>query len=102
MEISPGRTVADAEAIGRLSPLVSYVTPISELSGCSISRGNQSFRNEVSGCWPDFIPINKHELEFGRGLSVLDTENAQRVCVIGRMWSICFGPTNPISIRLAN
>jgi putative ABC transport system permease protein len=85
MEISPGRTVADAEAISKLSPLVNYVTPISDLNGCLISRANQSFRNEVSGCWPDFVPINKHELEFGRGLSFLDIENAQRACVIGRM-----------------
>jgi len=84
MEISPGRTVVDAEAIARSSPLVNYVTPVSELSSCSISRANQSFRSEVSGCWPDFIPINKHEIEFGRGLTLLDVENAQRACVIGR------------------
>ena len=85
MEISPGRTVADAEAIARSSPLVSYVTPISELGSCAISRANQTFRNQVSGCWPDYIPINKHEVELGRGLSFLDLENAQPVCVIGRL-----------------
>jgi putative ABC transport system permease protein len=83
-EISPGRTVADAEAIEKSSPLVSYVTPISDL-GCVLSCANQSFRNQISGCWPDFVPINKHEIEFGRGLSYLDIERAQRVCVIGRL-----------------
>jgi putative ABC transport system permease protein len=83
-EISPGRTVADAEAIAKSSPLVAYVTPISEF-GCTIACGSQSFRNQISGCWPDFVPINKHEIEFGRGLSFLDIERAQRVCVIGRL-----------------
>jgi putative ABC transport system permease protein len=83
-EISPGRTVADAEAIAKSSPLVAHVTPISEL-GCVMSCGNQSFRNQISGCWPDFVPINKHEIEFGRGLSCLDVERAQRVCVVGRL-----------------
>jgi putative ABC transport system permease protein len=83
-EISPGRTVADAEAISKSSPLVSYVTPVSDL-GCVMACGNQSFRNQISGCWPDFVPINKHEIEFGRGLSYLDVERAKRVCVIGRL-----------------
>ena len=84
-EISPGRTVKDAEAIARSSPLVSYVTPVSELGSCAVTRSNQSFRAQVSGCWPDFIPINKHVVAHGRGLSDLDVENAQRVCVIGRL-----------------
>ncbi|MEA3210333.1 MAG: putative transport system permease protein [Chthoniobacter sp.] len=83
-EISPGRTLADAEAIARSSSLVSYVTPVSMLPSAAIQRSNQSFRNEVSGCWPDFIPINKHEVEYGRGLSNLDLELGLRVCVIGR------------------
>src|SRR4030095_7929801 len=83
-EISPGRTVADAEAISRSSPLISHVTPVSELSSCTIIRANQSFRNQVSGCWPDFIPINKHEIALGRGLSFLDIDAAQHVCVVRR------------------
>ena len=83
-EISPGRTVLDAEAILRSSPLVSHVTPVSEL-GCVLTCGNQSFRNQIAGCWPDYVPINKHEIAFGRGLTYLDNERAQRVCVIGRL-----------------
>ncbi len=82
-EISPGRTVADAEAIARSAPLVSYVTPVSELRG-TIQRGSQSFRTEIQGCWPDFVPINKHAIATGRNLSALDLELGHRVCVIGR------------------
>jgi len=84
-EISPGPTVADAEAIAKASALVSYVTPVSELSGCAISRANQSFRGSVSGCWPDFVPINKHQIAQGRSLAFLDVQNALRVCVVGQL-----------------
>ncbi|MES2568846.1 MAG: ABC transporter permease [Verrucomicrobiota bacterium] len=90
-EISPGRTVADAEAIRKSAHLVSYVTPVSELQSCAITRANQIFRSFVVGAWPDYVPINKHEVARGRGLSEMDVENAQRVCVIGdgitqRLW----------------
>jgi len=84
-EISPGRTVADAEAIARSAHLVSYVTPVSSLNGAAITRSNQTFRTEVSGCWPDFVPINKHSIAAGRNLSELDLETGQRVCVIGQL-----------------
>jgi putative ABC transport system permease protein len=83
-EISPGRTLGDAEAIARACPLVSYVAPTSEIASAAISRANQVFRAPVVGTWPDFIPVNKHELERGRGLSALDIENELRICVIGQ------------------
>src|SRR3954471_6222371 len=65
-EISPGRTVLDAEAIAHSAHLVSYVTPMSSLPSAAIQRSNQTFRTEVSGCWPDFVPINKHVIQHGR------------------------------------
>jgi putative ABC transport system permease protein len=84
-EISPGRTVADAEAIARSAHLVSYVTPVSSLNGAAIQRAGNTFRSEVSGCWPDFVPINKHTIAAGRNITELDLETGQRVCVIGRL-----------------
>jgi len=84
-EISPGRTVADAEAIVRSAPLVSHVTPVSQLPSGTLQRGNQAFRAEVNGCWPDYVPINKHTIAAGRGLSELDLELGLRVCVVGRL-----------------
>ncbi len=83
-EISPGRTLGDAEAIARSCPLVSRVAPTSEIASAAISRSHQVFRSPVVGTWPDFIPVNKHELERGRSLSALDIENVHRVCVIGQ------------------
>ena len=61
-DISPGRTVTDAEAIERYVPGISAVTPISELNA-AVSQGGNTVRSQVSGCWPDFVPINKHEID---------------------------------------
>ncbi len=94
-EISPGRTVEDAEAIARSAPLVSYVTPVSSLPGAAITRSNRTFRNEVNGCWPDFVPINKHTIVSGRNLSALDLESGRRVCVIGRLVVEKLWPESP-------
>lgn len=90
-DMSPGRTVADAEAILRSAPLVSRVTPSSDLSSCAITHGSETFRGAVSGCWPDYVEINKHNVEYGRNLTQLDNDEAKRVCVIGtsvveRLW----------------
>ncbi len=83
-EISPGRTVADADAIARSSPLVSYVTPISQLPA-AVQRAGNTFRTEINGCWPDYVPINKHVIGAGRNLCPLDLELGLRVCVVGRL-----------------
>lgn len=90
-DISPGRTVADAEAIQKSASLVARVTPTSELGNAAVTRGGETFRGAVSGCWPDYVEINKHVVERGRNLSFLDMERASRVCVIGatvveRLW----------------
>ncbi len=84
-EVSEGRTLLDAEAIAQSAHLVSYVTPVSSLGSAAIQRSNRTFRCEVNGCWPDFVPINKHVIAAGRNLSALDLETGQRVCVIGRL-----------------
>ncbi len=82
-EISPGRTVRDAEAIARAKNLVTFVSPVVDLSG-NIVAGGENFKGEVKGVWPDYLPINKHEIEIGRELCWLDVETAQRVAVVGR------------------
>ncbi len=84
-EISQGRTVADAEAIATCWPAVSYVTPVSELGTAALTRGNQTFRTSVAGGWPDYVPINKHEIAHGRNITFLDVEQARHVCVIGNL-----------------
>lgn len=89
-DISPGRTVADAEAIQRSANLISRVTPVSDLSG-TVTRAGETYRGQVSGCWPDFVDINKHVIGQGRGITFLDVDQAMRVCVVGtavveRLW----------------
>ena len=83
-EISPGATVADAEIIRRRADLVNYVSPVSELGNAALTRGNQTFRAIVYGCWPDFAYINKHEIATGRLLSQIDLDEARHVCLVGR------------------
>ncbi|HET6407475.1 MAG TPA: ABC transporter permease, partial [Chthoniobacteraceae bacterium] len=82
-EISPGRTVADADAISRARALVTYVSPVVDINA-NVVAGAENFRGEVKGAWPDYMPINKHIVEVGRDLCWLDVETAQRVAVIGR------------------
>ena len=94
LEISPGRTVADAEAIARSSPLVSYVTPVSQLPA-AVQRAGNTFRTEINGCWPDYVPINKHVVAIGRNLCPLDLEMGLRVCVIGRLVADKLWPERP-------
>ena len=83
-DISPGSTVADAEMIQRRAPLVNYVSPESNLKNAALTRGAQTFRATVDGCWPDFVVIKKHEISAGRGLTQLDLDEARHVCLIGQ------------------
>lgn len=82
-EISPGRTVEDALAIQNTAGLVSYVSPVVDIAA-SVVAGGETFKGEVKGSWPDYVPINKHVVEIGRNLTWLDVERAQHVAVVGR------------------
>jgi putative ABC transport system permease protein len=82
-EISPGRTIVDAEAISKARNLVTFVSPVVDISA-NVVAGAENFRGEVKGAWPDFMPINKHKVEVGRDLCWLDVDTAQHVAVIGR------------------
>ena len=83
-EISPGRTLADAEAIERTAGLVSYVSPVVDVPA-SVVVGAETFKTVLKGAWPDYLPINKHLVEIGRPLTWLDVDQAAHVCVVGRM-----------------
>lgn len=83
-EISPGRTLQDAEAIRESASLIAHVSPTSEIGSCAVTRDANTFRNGVTGCWPDLVDINKHTIRYGRNLSQTDLDEARRVCVVGR------------------
>jgi putative ABC transport system permease protein len=54
------------------------------LGNAALTRGRQTFRATVMGCWPDYAYINKHELASGRMLSQIDLDEARHVVVVGR------------------
>ncbi|MGC1480446.1 MAG: ABC transporter permease [Chthoniobacterales bacterium] len=80
--LSPGRTLQDAEAIRRSAPLVSFVSPEID-DGMPVSAGANRFRGRVRGVWPEYAEATDTKLEYGRLLSDLDIERASRTVVIG-------------------
>src|SRR5215207_8084931 len=81
-DTSPGRTVADAEAIKSSALLVNAVAPIYE-QPVALQRGSIEYRTQIRGAWPDHVVVNRHIVEHGRNLCQLDLDEAQRVCVVG-------------------
>ncbi|MDD5198250.1 MAG: ABC transporter permease [Terrimicrobiaceae bacterium] len=80
--LSPGRTLQDAYAIKQAAPLVSHVSPQLDL-GLPVSSGGQTMRVRVSGVWPDFLEIARHQIAAGRFIGDLDVDRGQRCAVIG-------------------
>lgn len=93
-EISPGRTVEDAEAISKIPHLVSRVSPVVGIS-VNMIAGSNNFRNEAQAVWPDYLPINKHNVALGRPITWLDVEEAKHVCVVGRLVVDKLWPDHP-------
>jgi putative ABC transport system permease protein len=95
-EISPGRTIEDAEAIRTAHGVVNYVSPVLDIPA-NIVAGAENFSTEVKGAWPDYMPINNHVVEFGRELSWLDVDQAHHVCVVGSavVEDLWFGRPHP-------
>ncbi|MEO6741443.1 MAG: ABC transporter permease [Chthoniobacteraceae bacterium] len=81
-DTSPGRTVDDAELIAAAAKHVSRVTPW-YTQYVPLLRGSEKFRAYIYGVWPDYIPINRHVVEYGRSISQLDLDEGRAVCVIG-------------------
>jgi putative ABC transport system permease protein len=81
-DTSPGRTVADAEAIKASATLTAAVAPIYD-QAVTLQRGTAEFRTQIRGAWPDHLIVNRHNVTHGRNLCQLDLDEAQRVCVVG-------------------
>ena len=81
-DTSPGRTVADAEAIKASAQLVKAVAPIYD-QAVALQRGSVEVRAQIRGAWPDHLVVNRHNVAYGRNLCQLDLDEAQRVCVVG-------------------
>ena len=81
-DTSPGRTVEDAELIQRAAKHVRMVTPW-YTQFVPLVRKSERLRAYIYGVWPDYVPINRHAIEYGRNITQLDMDEGRAVCVIG-------------------
>ena len=81
-DTSRGRTVEDAELIQRAAKHVSLVTPW-YTQFVPLVRKSERLRAYIYGVWPDYVPINRHTVEFGRNITQTDLDEGRSVCVIG-------------------
>jgi putative ABC transport system permease protein len=91
-DLSPGRTLQDAYAVQQSAPLISQVSPQLE-DGMPVSAGGDAMRVRVTGAWPDYMDVAKHQLAAGRFLSQLDVDRGQRAAVIGDSVASTLWPT---------
>ena len=90
--LSPGRTLRDAEAIRRSATFISHVSPeISLNTAVATEGGGNPDRRAVRGVYPDHFVIGMHKVAAGRFLTPLDIERGSRCTVVGdtvakRLW----------------
>jgi len=78
----PTLTIADMQAIGRLSP-VAYATALTQQS-VQLVYGPNNWNTMAVGTTPDFHSVRSWPVEAGRGLTEADLNGALRVAVIGK------------------
>ena len=82
--LSPGRTLRDAEAIRRSATFISHVSPeISLNTAVATDGGGNPDRRMVRGIYPDHFVIAMHHIAAGRFLTELDLERGSRCAVVG-------------------
>jgi putative ABC transport system permease protein len=82
--LSPGRTLRDAEAIRRSATFISHVSPeISLNTAVATDGGGNPDRRMVRGVYPDHFVIAMHQIAAGRFLTALDLERGSRCAVVG-------------------
>lgn len=81
--LSPGRTLADADALRKGAPLIDLVDPEMVLGNAAVSHSNKTVRLQVSGAGPEYFEIGKFELSEGRLIAQTDLDSVSRVVVIG-------------------
>ena len=80
--LSPGRTLADVEALRKAAPLVDLVSPEAYVPG-AVTHSNHTSRANVAGVCPEFLEMGKFEITKGRMISQLDLDQVNRVVVLG-------------------
>ena len=80
--LSPGRTLRDAQAISASAPLISHISP-ELVFGAAVSSGSKMERKAVRGIFPDHFVVSRHEIAAGRFLTDLDIERGLHSAVVG-------------------
>jgi putative ABC transport system permease protein len=82
--LSPGRTLRDAEAIRRSASFISHVSPEINLNtAVATEGGGNPERRVVQGVYPDHFVIGMQQAAAGRFLTPLDIERGSRCAVVG-------------------
>jgi len=99
--LSPGHTIADADAVRKLCPHLVYVSPMTQ-SVSVIYRGRKRDRTDIEGVYPEARIIENFDLESGRFISDEDIAHRNQVIVIGNMvYDRLFEPgENPIGQKV--
>lgn len=82
---APGLTMKDVDAIRKLVPTVSHISPEVSIRFTSISRNGREFKTNVTGTMSDWLVINKRSVQKGRFLSDADEPSRAKVCVLGSL-----------------
>ncbi len=81
--LSPGRTLADAEALRGIPHLISHVAPEMQAGATLSAPDGATVSARVTGTWPDNFTVSQHAMAAGRFLTDLDLQRGARVVVLG-------------------
>jgi len=81
-DLSPGITIADAEALREHATLITAVAPVYEQSA-TLEHGEADYRYNIRGVLPEHVIVQNHKIAAGRAICQLDLDEASKVCVIG-------------------
>lgn len=101
---SPGLTLKDAEALGRVLPTIERVSPEIVLP-TNVIQDAKLVKGRVVGINNDFFELNRLALERGQLFHDVHINEGQSVCIIGKnIQSRFFSEDNPIgkSIKCGN
>jgi putative ABC transport system permease protein len=93
--LSPGRTLADAEALKASSRLISHVSPEMQTGATLSAPDGKTITGRITGAWPDNFVVSQHQLGEGRFITDLDVERGTRVVVLGSAVAAELWPAEP-------
>jgi putative ABC transport system permease protein len=97
--LSPGRTLRDAEALKQSANFLSHVSPEIFLStAVATDGGGNPDRRMVRGVYPDHFVIGMHQIRAGRFLTPLDLERGSRSAVLGDSVAKQLWPDTPAEL----